>query len=127
MKRKIPLKNNGQYWVLVSIMAISYAIVSIAISLVSKTDLELLPFVISIITMAVVYAISARYNRGALSIEGEDVLLNGITAKLLLKKSLFGRDYIQATSLTKSGYHRVNFDNRQVSLVDWDLLLKKCI
>ncbi len=62
-----------------------------------------------------------------LSITGGDVFLHGLKAELIAKRGIFGTQYIQITSNTEKGYHRLKITKGQIALSDWNLLLGKCI
>ncbi|MFA0678507.1 hypothetical protein AB4567_29695, partial [Vibrio sp. 10N.222.51.A6] len=56
---------------------------------------------------------------------GEDIHLHDVKANLVIKNSVFSRQYIQVKSLTKTGYYKVNVHKGQVDKSDWEMLLSK--
>ncbi|MEZ8115852.1 hypothetical protein CWN98_21135 [Vibrio splendidus] len=125
MAREISFKNNGTHWNVVLSMTISYVIVSLAISFFYHTELQFFSFVTSIIIMVAFYALASRFTKSNLSLVGEDVYLHGIKADLVIKNSVFARQYIQVKSLTKKGYYKVNIREGRVAKSDWEMLLSK--
>lgn len=125
MAREISFKSNGPQWNVVLSMTITYAIVSLMISYFYQTELQLFPFITSIIIMVAFYAIASRLRKSHLSLGEGNVYLHGIKANLVVKKSVFGRSIIEVKSLTQKGYHKVNIRKGQVEPSDWELLLSK--
>ncbi|MFM2639776.1 hypothetical protein AAFX33_00640 [Vibrio chagasii] len=125
MAREISFKSNGPQWSVVLSMTVTYTIVSLMISYFYQTELQLFPFITSIIIMVAFYAIASRLRKSHLSLDEGNVYLHGIKANLVVKKSLFGHVFIEVKSLTEKGYHKVNIRKGQVELSDWELLLSK--
>ena len=124
MAREISFKSNGPQWSVVLSMTVTYTIVSLMISYFYQTELQLFPFITSIIIMVAFYAIASRLRKSHLSLGEGNVYLHGIKANLVVKKSVFGRSIIEVKSLTKKGYHKVNIRKGQVEPSDWELLSK---
>ncbi|MDA1753290.1 hypothetical protein PDL02_27845, partial [Bacillus cereus group sp. LD113LC] len=78
-------------------------------------------------SMVVVYSVLALFKKSHLSVVGNDVFLRGLKAELMAKKGMFGHQYIQITSNTETGYHRLKVTKNQISFSDWEFLLGKCI
>ncbi|WP_341671213.1 hypothetical protein [Vibrio splendidus] len=125
MAREISFKNNGTHWNVVLSMTISYVIVSLAINFFYHTEFQFFPLVTSIIIMVAFYALASRFTKSNLSLVGEDVHLHGIKAELVIKNSVFARQYIQVKSLTQKGYYKVNIRKDQVEKSDWEMMLSK--
>lgn len=79
--------------------------------------------------MVVIYLFLALFlfKKAHLSVTGGDVFLHGLKAELIAKRGIFGTQYIQITSNTEKGYHRLKVTKDQIALADWNLLLGKCI
>ncbi len=77
--------------------------------------------------MVVIYLFLALVKKAHLSITRGDVFLHGLKAELIAKRGIFGTQYIQITSNTEKGYHRLKITKDQIALSDWNLLLGKCI
>ena len=124
MAREISFKNSGTHWNVVLSMTISYVIVSLAINFFYHTEFQFFPLVTSIIMVAF-YALASKCTKSNLSLVGEDVHLHGIKADLVIKNSVFARQYIQVKSLTQKGYYKVNIRKGQVEKSDWEMMLSK--
>ncbi|CSB13026.1 Uncharacterised protein [Vibrio cholerae] len=64
--------------------------------------------------MVVIYLFLALFlfKKAHLSVTGGDVFLHGLKAELIAKRGIFGTQYIQITSNTEEGYHRLKITNQ---------------
>ena len=67
MAREISFKSNGPQWSVVLSMTITYTIVSMMINYFYQTELQLIPFITSIIIMVAFYAFASRLMKSHLS------------------------------------------------------------
>ena len=107
-------------------MVTSYIVFTFIFKWLSETELQLWPFLVTVTTMVVVYSVLALCKKSHLSVVGNDVFLHGLKAKLMVKTGMFGYQYIQVTSYTETGYHRLKVTKHQIALSDWAFLLGKC-
>lgn len=126
MKRDILFANSSPLWKdILSLIAI-YVAFTFASNFIFNTEISLWSSAISMLIMIMFYAGSSRMRELNLSVVEGEVYLYKLPANLRIKKSIIGYHYIQITSLTKDGYHRLNVLKQHVSVHDWEYLLSKC-
>ncbi|MDE1334156.1 hypothetical protein [Vibrio aestuarianus] len=127
MNRNIEFRINVWHWKMVLSMVTSYAVFTLIFNWLSETELQLWPFLVAVTSMVVVYSFLALCKKSHLSVVENDVCLRGLKAELIAKKDIFGHQYIQITSNTDTGYHRLKVTKNQIAFSDWEFLLGKCI
>ena len=108
-------------------MVTSYVVLTFVFNWLSETEFELWPFLVTVTSMVVVYSVCALCKKSHLSVVENDVYLRGLKVELIAKRDIFGYEYIQITSNTETGYHRLKVTKNQIALSDWEFLLGKCI
>ncbi|HFG1922520.1 TPA: hypothetical protein ACGF2N_003588, partial [Vibrio cholerae] len=124
MNRNIEFRSKKWHSKIVLSMVASYVVFTLVFNWFTETEFQLLSFLIGVTTMVVIYLLLALV-KAHLSVTGEDVFLHGLKAELIAKRGIFGTQYIQITSNTEKGYHRLKITKDQIALSDWDLLLGK--
>ncbi|MFA0570839.1 hypothetical protein [Vibrio gallaecicus] len=127
MNRNIEFRTNLWHWKMVLSMVTSYVVFTFIFNWFYETEFQLWSFLVSMTSMVVVYSVLALFKKSHLSVVGNDVFLRGLKAELMAKKGMFGNQYIQLTSNTETGYHRLKVTKNQISFSDWEFLLGKCI
>ncbi|EIU7615481.1 hypothetical protein L3I75_004579 [Vibrio vulnificus] len=127
MNRNIEFRTNLWHWKMVLSMVTSYVVFTLIFNWFYETEFQLWPFVVGVTSMVVVYSVLVLFRKSHLSVVGNDVFLRGLKAELMAKKDMFGHQYIQITSNTETGYHRLKVAKNQISFSDWEFLLGKCI
>ncbi|EGR1176470.1 hypothetical protein DBT82_RS23670 [Vibrio parahaemolyticus] len=127
MNRNIEFRANTWHWKMVSSMVMGYVVFTLIFNWLSEAEFKLWPFLIAVTSMVVVYSVLALFKKSHLSVVGNDVCLRGLKAELIAKRDIFGYQYIQITSNTEKGYHRLRITKNQIALSDWEFLLGKCI
>ncbi len=122
MNRNIEFRANIWHWKMVLSMVVSYVVFTLIF-----TEFQLWPFLIAVTSMVVVYSVLALFKKSHLSVVENDVFLRDLKAELIAKRDIFGYQYIQITSNTEKGYHRLRITKNQIALSDWEFLLGKCI
>ncbi|SON49173.1 hypothetical protein [Vibrio tapetis] len=126
MKLDIKIADNRPLWkVLLHIVCIYFAVIWI-FHLGFNMEISIVSTATYLIVVTLVTLLSRGTRDSNVVWEGEEVLLHGIRANLELKKWILGSQYIQITSLTKTGYHRLRVEKHQVNQSDWERLLAKC-
>ncbi|HHC6522294.1 TPA: hypothetical protein ACN36E_004520 [Vibrio parahaemolyticus] len=127
MNRNIEFRTNLWHWKMVLSMVTSYVVFTLIFNWFYETEFQLCPFLVGVTSMVVVYSVLVLFKKSHLSVVGNDVFLRGLKAELMAKKDMFGHQYIQITSNTETGYHRLKVTKNQISFSDWEFLLGKCI
>ncbi|QPK03980.1 hypothetical protein [Vibrio kanaloae] len=127
MNRNIEFRINLWHWKMVLSMVTSYVVFTFIFNWFYETEFQLWSFLVAVTSMVVVYSVLALFKKSHLSVVGNDVFLRGLKAELMAKKGMFGHQYIQITSNTETGYHRLKVTKNQISFSDWEFLLGKCI
>ncbi|MRY60639.1 hypothetical protein L0990_19325 [Vibrio kanaloae] len=127
MNRNIEFRTNLWHWKMVLSMVTSYVVFTFIFNWFYETEFQLWSFLVAVTSMVVVYSVLALFKKSHLSVVGNDVFLRGLKAELMAKKGMFGHQYIQITSNTETGYHRLKVTKNQISFSDWEFLLGKCI
>ncbi|OEE72428.1 hypothetical protein [Vibrio genomosp. F6] len=127
MNRNIEFRTNLWHWKMVLSMVTSYVVFTFIFNWFYETEFQLWSFLVTVTSMVVVYSVLALFKKSHLSVVGNDVFLRGLKAELMAKKGMFGHQYIQITSNTETGYHRLKVTKDQISFSDWEFLLGKCI
>ncbi|ODS04617.1 hypothetical protein ACRZ5S_18035 [Vibrio scophthalmi] len=127
MNRNIEFRTNLWHWKMVLSMVTSYVVFTFIFNWFFETEFQLWSFLVAVTSMVVVYSVLALFKKSHLSVVGNDVFLRGLKAELMAKKGMFGHQYIQITSNTETGYHRLKVTKNQISFSDWEFLLGKCI
>ena len=127
MNRNIEFRTNLWHWKMVLSMVTSYVVFTFIFNWFYETEFQLWSFLVAVTSMVVVYSVLALFKKSHLSVVGNDVFLRGLKAELMAKKGMFGHQYIQITSNTETGYHRLKLTKNQISFSDWEFLLGKCI
>ncbi|MFB1094534.1 hypothetical protein ACEWH9_10180 [Vibrio diabolicus] len=127
MNRNIEFRTNLWHWKMVLSMVTSYVVFTLIFNSFYETEFQLWPFLVGVTSMVVVYSVLVLFKKSHLSVVGNDVFLRGLKAELMAKKDMFGHQYIQITSNTETGYHRLKVTKNQISFSDWEFLLGKCI
>ncbi|MFW9739042.1 hypothetical protein V3H21_22640 [Vibrio parahaemolyticus] len=127
MNRNIEFRTNLWHWKMVLSMVTSYVVFTLIFNWFYETEFQLWPFLVGVTSMVVVYSVLVLFKKSHLSVVGNDVFLRGLKAELMAKKDMFGHQYIQITSNTETGYHRLKVTKNQISFSDWEFLLGKCI
>ena len=127
MNRNIEFRTNLWHWKMVLSMVTSYVVFTFILNWFYETEFQLWSFLVAVTSMVVVYSVLALFKKSHLSVVGNDVFLRGLKAELMAKKGMFGHQYIQITSNTETGYHRLKVTKNQISFSDWEFLLGKCI
>ncbi|WP_434999706.1 hypothetical protein ACRZ5S_17935 [Vibrio scophthalmi] len=127
MNRNIEFRTNLWHWKMVLSMVTSYVVFTFIFNWFFETEFQLWSFLVAVTSMVVVYSVLALFKKSHLSVVGNDVFLRGLEAELMAKKGMFGHQYIQITSNTETGYHRLKVTKNQISFSDWEFLLGKCI
>ncbi|EOV6311702.1 hypothetical protein ACN9RQ_004634 [Vibrio parahaemolyticus] len=127
MNRNIEFITNLWHWKMVLSMVTSYVVFTFIFNWFYETEFQLWSFLVAVTSMVVVYSVLALFKKSYLSVVGNDVFLRGFKAELMAKKGVFGHQYIQITSTTETGYHRLKVTKNQISFSDWKFLLGKCI
>ncbi|MGR5325987.1 hypothetical protein ACP3VW_19580 [Vibrio sp. DNB22_17_1] len=127
MNRNIEFRINLWHWKMVLSMVTSYVVFTLIFNWFYETEFQLWPFLVGVTSMVVVYSVLVLFKKSHLSVVGNDVFLRGLKAELMVKKDMFGHQYIQITSNTETGYHRLKVTKNQISFSDWEFLLGKCI
>ncbi|MFA0141303.1 hypothetical protein AB4430_05830 [Vibrio kanaloae] len=126
MNRNIEFRTNLWHWKMVLSMVTSYVVFTFIFNWFYETEFQLWSFLVAVTSMVVVYSVLALFKKSHLSVVGNDVFLRGLKAELMAKKGMFGHQYIQITSNTETGYHRLKVTKNQISFSDWEFLLGKC-
>ncbi|TKE91254.1 hypothetical protein FCV44_19495 [Vibrio kanaloae] len=126
MNRNIEFRTNLWHWKMVLSMVTSYVVFTFIFNWFYETEFQLWSFLVAVTSMVVVYSVLALFKKSHLSVVGNDVFLRGLRAELMAKKGMFGHQYIQITSNTETGYHRLKVTKNQISFSDWEFLLGKC-
>ncbi len=108
-------------------MVASYVFFTLIFNWFTETEFQLWSFLVGVTTMVVIYLFLALVKKAHLSVTGGDVFLHGLKAELIAKRGIFGTQYIQITSNTEEGNHRLKITKGQIALSDWNFLLGKCI
>lgn len=127
MNRNIEFRTNIWHWKMVLSMVTSYIIFTFIFNLLSETEFRLWPFLVAVTSMVVVYSALTLGRKSHLSVVGNEVFLRHLKAEVMAKRDIFGYQYIQITSNTESGYHRLKIARSQIAPSDWEFLLGKCI
>ncbi|MCA0763071.1 hypothetical protein [Vibrio vulnificus] len=127
MNRNIEFRTNLWQLKMVLSMVTSYVVFTLIFNWFYETEFQLWPFLVGVTSMVVVYSVLVLFKKSHLSVVGNDVFLRGLKAELMAKKDMFGHQYIQITSNTETGYHRLKVTKNQISFSDWEFLLGKCI
>ncbi len=127
MNRNIEFRSKKWHSKIVLSMVASYVVFTLVFNWFTETEFQLWSFLVGVTTMVVIYLFLALVKKAHLSITGGDVFLHGLKAELIAKRGIFGTQYIQITSNTEKGYHRLKITKDQIALSDWNLLLGKCI
>ena len=126
MNRNIEFRPHLWHWKMVLPMVTSYVAFTFIFNWFYEVDFQLWPFLVTVTSMVAVCSVLALFKKSHLSVVGNDVFLHGLKAELMVKKDMFGHQYIQITSNTETGYHQVKVTQNQFSFPDWALLLGKC-
>lgn len=126
MKREIPFSND--VWSLKDILTMlaGFITLTVVLNFIFDTYTSIESLVITSVIMIAVYSISARFRKSHLSVSDGQVYLYQLPATLKYKSSIFGKPYIQITSLTESGYHRLNIKQHEITPKDWTFLFNQC-
>ncbi len=127
MNRNIEFRTKKWHSKIVLSMVASYVFFTLIFNWFTETEFQLWSFLVGVTTMVVIYLFLALFKKAHLSVTGGDVFLHGLKAELIAKRGIFGTQYIQITSNTEEGYHRLRITKGQIALSDWNLLLGKCI
>ncbi len=127
MNRKIEFISTPTHlWKEVLIAIIIFTVFSTIISSAFDTERSLSTYATTVVVLTVVTMMGNRIRKSHLSVVDETVYLHQLAADLKYKQSLFGYSYIQVTSLTKSGYHRLKIKQNEIASDDWDYLFNRC-
>ncbi|TXX39734.1 hypothetical protein FXF12_07695, partial [Vibrio cholerae] len=128
MNRNIEFRTKKLHSKIVLSMVASYVVFTLVFNWFTETEFQLWSFLVGVTTMVVIYLFLALFlfKKAHLSVTGGDVFLHGLKAELIAKRGIFGTQYIQITSNTEKGYHRLKVTKDQIALADWNLLLGKC-
>ncbi|ATD29125.1 hypothetical protein GWZ55_06135 [Vibrio cholerae] len=127
MNRNIEFRSKKWHSKIVLSMVASYVVFTFVFNWFTETEFQLWSFLVGVTTMVVIYLFLSLVKKAHLFITGGDVFLHGLKAELIAKRGIFGTQYIQITSNTEKGYHRLKVTKDQIALSDWNLLLGKCI
>ncbi|HAS3875522.1 TPA: hypothetical protein AB5A10_003535, partial [Vibrio cholerae] len=127
MNRNIEFRTKKLHSKIVLSMVASYVVFTLVFNWFTETEFQLWSFLVGVTTMVVIYLFLALFlfKKAHLSVTGGDVFLHGLKAELIAKRGIFGTQYIQITSNTEKGYHRLKVTKDQIALADWNLLLGK--
>lgn len=126
MKLDIKIADNRPIWkILLHIVVIYFGVILIS-HLVFNFEFSIVSTATYLIVVTLSTLLSRRPRSSNVFLEDEEIFLHGISANLEFKKWILGSKYIQITSLTKTGYHRLKIRKHQVSQSDWERLLARC-
>ncbi len=127
MNRKIEfISTPTHFWKEVLIAISIFTVFSTIMSLAFDTERSLSTYAITGVVLTVITMMGNRGKKSHLSVIEENIYLHQLPAELKYKQSLFGYSYIQVTSLTKSGYHRLKIKQNEIASDDWDYLFNRC-
>ncbi|HAS4598398.1 TPA: hypothetical protein I6873_003526, partial [Vibrio cholerae] len=123
MNRNIEFRTKKWHSKIVLSMVASYVVFTLVCNWFTETEFQLWSFLVGVTTMVVIYLFLALFlfKKAHLSVTGGDVFLHGLKAELIAKRGIFGTQYIQITSNTEKGYHRLKVTKDQIALADWNL------
>ncbi|HHB1265332.1 TPA: hypothetical protein ACOA2D_003830, partial [Vibrio cholerae] len=123
MNRNIEFRTKKLHSKIVLSMVASYVVFTLVFNWFTETEFQLWSFLVGVTTMVVIYLFLALFlfKKAHLSVTGGDVFLHGLKAELIAKRGIFGTQYIQITSNTEKGYHRLKVTKDQIALADWNL------
>ncbi len=126
MRQDIKIIDNRPVWKVILYSISIYAVVFLILGLALRIEFSIVSMATSLIIGIPFVLFSRRPRDSNMTLEGEEVFLHGIKANLELKSWFFLGKYVQVTSLTKTGYHRLRVMKHQVKLNEWERLLALC-
>ncbi len=126
MKRKIEFISQKHHWKNIGVTVFTFLGINLSFNYFGLLEFSFQTLLIFFTFYIGFYSLFIIKGERHLTEKDGDFFIHDIVSDLQLKKSLFKTTYVEVTSQTKSGYHRIKVYPGEVSEQDWTAMMKKC-